>query len=137
MNLHLKILTPRKIVLDEEVSSVSAPSSEGEISILPRHTKLLTVLDEGVVTIRKDGKEDFLAIGGGYLETDGKELRILVSRAYGQDEIDEQMTKKALEEAERLVKEVKEEGARHEAMATMRRSVIDLKLLKKRRTSRL
>lgn len=135
--LHLKILTPRKIVFDEKVSSVSAPSSEGEISILPRHTKLLTVLQEGVVTIRKGNKEDFLAIGGGYLETDGKELHILVSRAYGQDEIDEQLTQKALEEAKRLVKEVKEESARHEAMATMRRSVIDLKLLRMRRASKL
>lgn len=120
-------------MFEEEVSSVSVPSTMGELSILPKHAKLLTVLEEGIITIRKTGTEEYFSIGGGYLETDGKELRILVSRAYGQDEVDEAQTKKAIEEAERIMREKPDQIQRAEAVSMLRRSVIDLKLLKKRR----
>lgn len=121
------------MVVDEEVDEVTVPSSEGEISILPQHTKLVAMLTEGIITIKKAKDEDHLAIGGGYLETDGKSLKILVSRAYRQDEINEEQTKKALEQAKKVMSEKKDEGTREEAVATMRRSLVDLKLLKKRR----
>ena len=131
--LHLQILTPRKAVVDDNVKAVVVPSSEGELTILPSHTKFVTMLKEGIIAIKKDSAEDFLAIGGGYLETDGKELKILVSKAYRQDEIDEDQTKKALEEAKKIMSEKRDEDSREAAVATMRRSVVDLKLLRKRR----
>ena len=134
--LHLKIITPKKVVVDEDVYSVNAPASEGVITVLPHHEHLFTLLAEGVVKIRrsKEGTdEDYLAIGGGYLETDGKNLNILVSRAYGQDEIDEEFTKKAMAEAEKILRETKNDGERHEAAATMRKAIIDMKLIKRKR----
>lgn len=132
-SLHLKIITPKKLALEEEALSVTAPSQSGEITILPQHMNLFTLLVEGVVQIKKPSGEDFLAIGGGYLQTDGKELNILVSRAYGQDEIDEQMTAKAIEQAKKIISQTKDISQRAEANAILRRSIIDLKLIKKRR----
>lgn len=129
--IKLRIITPRKIVFEEDVKSVTAPATEGEITVLPRHTNLFTTLKEGIVTIRMTNKEDFLSIGGGFLETDGKEINLLVSHAYGQQEVDEKLTEKALKDAERLTREAKSEEERHEAAALLRRSVVDLKLLRK------
>jgi len=129
----LRIITPRKIVLEEEVNSVTAPSADGEITVLPRHTNLFTLLNEGVVMIRKNGKENYLAIGGGFLETDGTEINLLVSRAQGQSEIDEKLTEKALKDAEKLVAEAKSDEERLKASALVRRSIVDMKLLRKRR----
>lgn len=130
----LKVITPSKIVIDESVVSVTAPSTEGEITVLPRHQKLFTLLQEGIITIRRSGKdEDFLAIGGGYLETDGKQITILVSRAYGQDEVDQHLVKKAMEEAQKVLHDTKDKQQQAEAFASMRRSQIDMKLLQKRR----
>lgn len=131
--IHLKVITPKKVVLEEEVSSVTIPSVTGELTILPRHTHLFALLMEGIITIKKEGKEDLLAIGGGYVETDGKELHILVSRAYGQDEIDENLTKKAIENAEQMLKESTEKSDRASATSLLRRSLIDMKLLRKRK----
>ncbi|MBI2641021.1 ATP synthase F1 subunit epsilon [Candidatus Roizmanbacteria bacterium] len=131
--LHLRIITPQKIALEEEVSSVTAPSAFGEITILPRHTNLFTLLKEGIIKIKKNAEEDFLAIGGGYLETNGKEINILVSRAYGQDQIDEEQTKLALEEAQRILQKTKDESEKQQAIATLRRSFIDMKLIKRKR----
>ena len=67
------------------------------------------------------------------METNGEYANILVSRAYNQDEINEQAVKKALEEANSLLTKAKNEYERKEAMILIRKSVIDLKLLKKRR----
>lgn len=134
MNLiHLKIITPSKITLEEDVNSVSVPSVDGELTILPRHEKLFSLLKEGIVRIKKNQKEDLLAIGGGYLETDGKDLSILVSRAYGQTEINEKETEKALNQAKKILSESKDQSQLAEAEAMLRRSVIDMKLIKRRK----
>ncbi|OGK13852.1 ATP synthase F1 subunit epsilon [Candidatus Roizmanbacteria bacterium RIFCSPHIGHO2_01_FULL_38_15] len=129
----LKIITPTKKVVDREVISVTAPSVDGEITILPGHANLFSLLDDGIITIKDNKEEEYMAIGGGYLETDGSEIQILVSRAYNQDEIDEKLTEKALAEAKEILKEGHDRQERTEAAALVRRSLIDLKLLKKRR----
>ena len=130
--LKLKVITPKKIAFEEEVLSITAPSETGEITILPKHMNLFTLLKEGVVKIKKQSGEDYLAIGGGYLQTNGEEVNVLVSRAYGQAEIDEQMTMKAIDEAKKIINQTKDISQRTEANAVLRRSIINLKLLKKR-----
>jgi len=133
--LHLKIITPKKVVLEKEILSITLPTEEGEITILPRHANLFAILKEGIVKIKYDGNEDYLAIGGGYLETDGKMVNVLVSRAYGQDEIDEKMIEEAKEQAKKLLEQAKTDDQRQQAVALLRRSLIDSKLLRKRKRS--
>lgn len=128
-----QIITPKKIVFHDEVDSVSAPSPSGEITILYNHIPLFSLLEEGTAKIKKNGEEYYFSIGGGYLETTGKEVNLLVSRAYGQNEINEKAVKRAKEEAEKLLKESKTEAERHQAMSALRRSFLDLKLLKFKR----
>lgn len=134
VHLHLKVITPAQIVQEEDITSLTAPTVEGEVTILPRHAKYFSILKEGIVRyLTKEKKEDFLAIGGGYVETDGKNLTVLVSRAYGQNEIDEELTKKAIAQAEKTLRESKDTLSLQQAQATLRRSVIDMKLLKRRK----
>lgn len=135
--LQVSIITPAKKVLEAEAESVTLPSVDGEITILPHHDKLLTMLEEGIITIRKaKGDEDTLAIGGGYAQTNGSEISILVSRAYGQDEIDEKLTQEALQKAQKIMSESADEKERVDAASIMRRSLVDIKLLEKIRKHR-
>jgi F-type H+-transporting ATPase subunit epsilon len=131
--LHLKIITPRHVVHDEKATAVTLPGADGEMTILPHHAHALSLLKEGIITIKNGEHEDFLAIGGGYMETDGKSVTVLVSRAYRQDEINKELTEQALEKAKQVLAETKDSESRYEALATIRRSTIDLKLLRKRR----
>lgn len=131
--IHLKIITPKKIVYEKEVNSITAPAYDGEITILPKHSNLFTLLKEGVIKIKINEDEDYFSIGAGYLETDGKEATILVSRAYGQDEINEKLINEAMEEAKKLLSQASDEKSRQQALSMMRRAVIDSKLLKKRK----
>ncbi len=134
--LKLKVITPRKIVLEETVSFVTVPTVDGEITILPKHVNLFALLGEGIVRIKSSAKEDYLAIGGGYLETNGEEVHLLVSRAYKQEEIDQEITEKAINEAQKTLSQSRDLKQRQEAGALLRRSLIDLKLIKKRRPRR-
>lgn len=133
--MKLRIITPKKMVLEEEIEAVTLPSIEGEITILPNHVSLFSLLKEGVVKIKYEKKEDFLAIGGGYVETNGEYVNILVSRAYGQDEINQTATEKAIKDAGENLKKAKTTEERMQAASLLRRSIVDLKLLKKHRRS--
>jgi len=66
--IQLKVVTPEKIILEEEVFSVSLPTTEGEIGILPRHIPLVADLKSGdVVATNKEGDIP-IAIVGGFVE---------------------------------------------------------------------
>jgi F-type H+-transporting ATPase subunit epsilon len=132
-SLRLKVITPRKIVIDKQVNSVTVPTADGEITILPHHIHLFSLLVEGIVKIKSGESEDDLAIGGGYLETNGETVTVLVSRAYGQDEIDKDLTNKAIEEAKLVLSKSTDEKERAEAMSIIRRSVINSRLMKRRK----
>ena len=132
--IRLKVITPRKIVIDEQINSVTVPTADGEITILPHHAHLFSLLIEGIVKIKQEGNENALAIGGGYLETNGDTITVLVSRAYGQDEVDRDLTDKAVEEAKHILSKSTDEKERAEAMTIIRRSVIDSKLMKRRKS---
>ena len=112
---------------------MTVPTADGEITILPHHAHLFSLLIEGIVKIKSAGNEDDLAIGGGYLETNGETVTVLVSRAYGQNEIDKNLTSKAVEEAKLILSKSTDEKERAEAMTVLRRSVIDSKLMKRRK----
>jgi len=131
--LQFIIITPKQVALEKTIDGVTLPSVDGEMTILPGHTNLFALLQEGVVKYWKGDEAEFLAIGGGYVETDGNSVELLVSRAYGQDKIDEEMTKKAIADATEMKKNAKTIEARQEISSQLRRSLVDMKLLKKKR----
>ena len=133
--MQLQIITPVRIVTDTEIVSVTLPTDMGLVTILPRHQTLLTQLQEGIITYRSGDESVDVAIGGGYAQTDGKTVRVLVSRAYGQDEINEKLTEEALANAQKILAESSDHSERAEAKTVLRRSIIDSKLIRRKRTS--
>jgi F-type H+-transporting ATPase subunit epsilon len=67
-SIQLKVISPRKLLVDEEVQEVSLPSLEGYVGILPGHRPLLLALGEGKITYRLAGREDSLTVRGGFAE---------------------------------------------------------------------
>jgi len=67
-SIRLKVISPRKLLVDEEVKEVSLPSLDGYLGILPGHRPIFLALAEGEISYRLDGKELSLPIQGGYAE---------------------------------------------------------------------
>jgi F-type H+-transporting ATPase subunit epsilon len=131
--MHLRIITPKKVVREMDIASITAPGAEGEMTVLPHHVHTFALLKEGIVTIRTAKEEESIGIGSGYLETNGKELNLLVTRAYGQDEIDEKLTAQAVKDAEAILAKSHDKKERLEATSLLRRSNIDMRLIKRKR----
>jgi len=98
--LTLQIITPERIVLDQEVEQVSACAIDGELTILPEHEPITTALAIDVVRFKTKGHESAAAVIGGLLEVTGNRVRVLSDSAELDVEIDEARAHQAKERAE-------------------------------------
>ena len=105
MTIRCEIVTQERIVYSEDVDTVNLPGIEGRIGILPNHSPLLTVLDFGEVITRKNGLEDFFAIGGGFAEIQPDKVIVLADSAESADEIDIQRAEEARARALKAMEE--------------------------------
>ncbi len=104
--LKFKVITPGRVVLEKDVAQVTIPTAAGEVTILPDHIPLLSVVKSGVILTRgKDKEVTYLAISGGFLEFHDNQLTILADTAERADEIDLERAEKARRDAEEMMKD--------------------------------
>jgi F-type H+-transporting ATPase subunit epsilon len=127
----LEIITPQKLAYDAQVEELYVPTVNGTIGVLPKHEPLFTSLAEGEIKVVAGKKEMFLAIGGGFMEVTKDGVSVLVSRAVNADELNEAEIRKARETAQETIDNRKEGVDIAAAMATLRRSTLELKVLKR------
>ena len=107
--LKLKIVTPEKLILEEEVESVTIPTKEGEITILPDHVPLIAPLASGDIVAIVNGEHLPMAIVGGFLEVKNgesgeTEVAVLADFAEHVGDITEEAITKAKAKSEELKK---------------------------------
>ena len=79
---NLEIVTPSLVLVSEPVEMVVLPGSEGNIGALPRHSKVMSSLDRGVVDIFNENKiVARIMIDGGIAEINETSVVILAERA--------------------------------------------------------
>lgn len=82
MPLQLEIVTAEREVLSEgDVESVVAPAADGQITILPHHASLITLLQPGELRVRRRGGEMRMMVTGGFLEIHQSRVRVLADSA--------------------------------------------------------
>jgi len=133
--IRCEIVTAERIVFDDDVDMVLAPGIEGQLGVLPQHAPLMTALTLGELIIRREGEEDeFIAIGGGFMEVGPDHVTILADSAERAGEIDEERAEAArLRAEETMNQEQRDEMDFARAEASLRRSVIRLKVAKRKR----
>jgi F-type H+-transporting ATPase subunit epsilon len=97
--LTLKIITPERIVLEQQVDEVSARAIDGDLTILPNHEPLITALGIDVLRFRFDKEEHSAAIIGGLLEVGENVVTVLSDTAELDTEIDVARAHEAKEKA--------------------------------------
>lgn len=111
----LRIVTPSRLVLDEEVDEVTAPGELGEFGVLPNHIAFLTTLVPGELTFKQGATRTALAISGGYAEVLDNVMTVLASSAEFPDEIDVARSQRAREQAERILGKMDADDAERQA----------------------
>lgn len=102
--LKLKIVTPERVVLEEDVEQVTLPTMEGEITVLPGHLPLITALRSGDIVAKKGADVIPMAVAGGFIEVRSDEVAVLADFAEHVAEISEEAIAKAKARAEELKK---------------------------------
>jgi F-type H+-transporting ATPase subunit epsilon len=97
------IVTPVELLFSEEVNFVSVPASEGEIGILARRAPIMSTLKAGEIRIKREegGEALRFAVAGGYVESDGRKVVVLASRAVDVATIDAEEVRSAKAEREK------------------------------------
>ncbi len=104
MALTLEIVTPEARVYSDTIDTVVIPTVQGEIGILPGHIPLLTQVEHGELRVTKGGREELLAVGGGFAQIDGDRISVLAESAITEEKIDESAAEEAMKRAEEALK---------------------------------
>jgi len=131
--LHLKIVTPEKLILDEEVSQVNVSTEEGEIGILPHHANLMAKLTPGELVIKRGGKVDSMAIGDGFLQVADNTLTIMTDLATLAQDIDERAVEEARKRAEQALSQTLSDEEYAETLANLEKSLAQLRVKRRHR----
>ena len=101
-NFNLEIISPEKIILSEKVNSVTMPSFEGEMTILPDHIPLITFLRPGIIRI-KGSKESEYFVEEGTVEFSNNTLIILSSTIIPLENVKGENISKMIEDSKALL----------------------------------
>ena len=78
--IHLRVVTPIELVVDEQVDEVIAPGEVGEFGVLPGHEPFVTTLQNGELKYRVGGVEEKIKIEGGLADVREDNVSILADR---------------------------------------------------------
>lgn len=109
--IKFEIVTPERVVLKQEIVQATVPTQSGEITVLPDHIPLVSILKPGVIELRTlAGEIEIISISGGFLEVLRDKIVILADKAERAAELDESRIILARQRAE----EEKEKAAHEE-----------------------
>jgi len=101
--LHLQLVSPERVLVDENVDEVQIPGRDGYMGILPGHAPLLSELKPGgVLSYKSAGGEKVLAVFGGFVEVQPDRVRILADAAERKEEINVEAARQELSKAVEL-----------------------------------
>ncbi len=129
--LNLEVVTPRKLVVSDEVDLCTVPGTEGVFGVMANHAPILSTLNIGPMHYNKDGDTVRLAVSGGFVEVSNNKMTVLAEAAEVSEEIDVERALRAKERAEKRIQEAKagrEDIDMARAMAAMARATARLKV---------
>ncbi len=129
----LEIITPEGIVYSGDVELVTLPALGGQLGIMPHHVRLMTRLVPGEMLVRKNGQDEFMAVGVGLVEITGSRVSIATDMAIPAANIDEAKAEEARQRAAARLREKISDEEVASVNAALARSLAQLRVKRRRR----
>ncbi len=100
MPLDVEVVTPTRILLQEQVDELNLPGELGYLGILPGHTAILSILGRGELMYRQGEQRHYMSIFSGYVEVNDDKVIMLVDIVEPVQEIDRSRAEAARDRAE-------------------------------------
>lgn len=139
--IHLKLITLKGVVADEDVYEVMVPTTAGVIAVYGGHAPLLGEVAPGVLTIRskkeeKDDQRVQYGVYDGTVEVLKNTLQVLVDEVDAPGDVSEQEAGNALKRAREMQTKAKDAVSLAEAQSLVDRSQVRLQLANLRKHSK-
>jgi F-type H+-transporting ATPase subunit epsilon len=113
--LQVRLVTPEKVLFDQEADAVELPSKSGYMEVLYGHAPLLAELDVGEVRLHggQGGDQTYFVLWG-FVEVLPDRVTILAQKAIKPEEIDAGEAQRQLEDGQKLWNEAGEDADKYE-----------------------
>jgi F-type H+-transporting ATPase subunit epsilon len=133
--LQLEIISQEKHLLSQEVDQITAPASQGEVTILPSHIPFFTRLDDGIVVITDKGNKQEFAIMGGFMDVGpSSQVTIMADAAFEASSVNEAKALEAKKQAEIALSQKQSEIDFRQTEASLRKAILELKVARRQKT---
>ena len=127
-HLDLQIVTPDRLIVQEQVDEVEIPGSDGYFGVLPGHTPLLASLAVGELWYRKGQEKFYLSIAFGFAEVLPDRVTILARLAERAEDIDVSRAEAAKKRAEERLTQTKSDLDYERARVALTKSLMRLQV---------
>jgi len=133
--LTLEIVTPSAVAYSRDVEMVTLPAVDGQIGVYPQHVPLMTRIVPGEIVVRRDGRDEYLAVGEGLVEITARQVAIVTDMAIAAENIDEARVEAARQRAEARLRDRLSDEEVATVNASLARSLAQLRVKTRHRRS--
>ena len=127
-HIDLQIVTPERLLVQEQVDEVEIPGSKGYFGVLPGHTPMLASLAVGELWYRKGQEKIYLSIAYGFAEVLPDRVTILARLAERAEDIDIERAESARRRAEERLAQSKSDVDYERARTALSKSLMRLQV---------
>ncbi len=134
MKVSCEILTLGQRIYQGEIGSISIPTTDGQIEVLPKHEPLVTALGDGELQIKTDSKRESFAVSSGFVKILPDKIMVFAEMAERAEAINAAEAQAAVAKAQSEMKQGTVKGAAYQQAAVeYRRMLLRLNVARKRR----
>ena len=127
--INISFISQETTLFEGEAKMVVMDGQEGQLGIVKGHSPLLAVLKPGPVRMIQEEGEEVFFTNGGFAEVQPENITILVDSVVRADDLDESKILKAKEEAEKLLKDKKDQKDFAEVSSQLTQSLSQLRAI--------
>ena len=132
LTFKLSVTTPEGDLFKGDVSQITVNTEMGEITILPNHIPLVSIIQPGELLIKQNNQETPLAVYGGFIEIkSNNEVSILADAGEKVSAIDEAKAEAAKIKAEEILKQKFNTADYEDAALNLQRELTRIKIARK------
>jgi F-type H+-transporting ATPase subunit epsilon len=135
-NFKLKLIAPDGVKYEAEAVEATLPTPDGQITVLPDHMPLISLLSPGEIILKIDGKEHILATEGGIVEVANNCVKILADTAEDVESLDQLKIEEAKKQAEEVLANARTDVEYADSLANLQKQLAKLSILKRRKKYR-
>lgn len=136
MKLQLSVVSQESQLLKTEADMVTAPTTTGEITILPKHIPLYSKLQTGQFSYSNEGQQHWLIISDGFITVSPEnEVIVIVDAATLARDVSEQKAREAVQAAKKTMETTTDRRELLMAEASLKKAMLEIKLAQQSKRS--